>query len=121
MNDVKYSYNSYTMNRPSQILGIEAVKDDEYFRETLEKIITTREHAKKKLESLGFEVTDSRANFLFASHPDYPAEELFAMLKESGIYVRYFKAPRIDNYLRITVGTDEQMEALYRCLEDIMK
>lgn len=54
---------------PSQILGIEAVKDDEYFRETLEKIITTREHAKKKLESLGFEVTDSRANFLFASHP----------------------------------------------------
>ena len=121
MNDVKYSYNSYTMNRPSQILCIEAVKDDEYFRETLEKIITTREHAKKKLESLGFEVTDSRANFLFASHPDYPAEELFAMLKESGIYVRYFKAPRIDNYLRITVGTDEQMEALYRCLEDIMK
>lgn len=58
---------------------------------------------------------------MFASHPDYPAEELFAMLKESGIYVRYFKAPRIDNYLRITVGTDEQMEALYRCLEDIMK
>ena len=121
MNDVKYSYNSYTMNRPSQILGVAAIKDDEYFRETLEKIITTRESAKNRLERLGFAVTDSRANFLFAAHPDYPAEELFVMLKEAGIYVRYFKAPRIDNYLRITVGTDEQMEVLYRCLEDIIK
>lgn len=120
LNDVKYSFNSYTMNRPSLELGAEALKDDAYFKETTAKIIATRERAKQRLAQLGFRFGDSRANFLFVTHPDYPASELFAALREKHIFVRYFARPRIDNYLRITIGTDEQMEALYSFLGTYM-
>lgn len=117
-NDVKYSYNSYTMNIPSLILGVEAVKDDRYFKETLRKIIRTREAAKEKLRELGFSFPDSMANFIFASHKDRRAEELYSALREKDIYVRYFKQPRLDNHLRITIGTDEEMEKLYCFLKE---
>ena len=117
LHDVKYSYNSYTMNMPSLILGVEAVKDQAYFKETVEKIIRTREEAKERLGKLGFSFTDSQSNFLFVSHERIPAEELFEALKKAQIYVRYFKKPRLDNFLRITVGTDAEMEELYRFLE----
>lgn len=116
LNDVKYSFNSYTMNQLTLKLGVESVKDDAYFRETIEKIIQTREHAKEVLRSMGFTVLDSRANFLFITHPTYSAKELFEALKQREIYVRYFALPRIDNYLRVTIGTDAQMEALYEFL-----
>ncbi len=112
LNDVKQSYNSYTMNQASLVLGVEGVKDDAYFKETLNKIIDTRDSVKAELRSLGFTVTESRANFLFASHNTVTAKELFAALKEGGIYVRYFDKPRIHNYLRITVGTKEEMDQL---------
>lgn len=117
MNDVKYSYNSYTMNRLTLLMGQEAVKDEAYFRESLDKIIRTREEARGRLEELGFHVLDSRANFLFASHKSVPASRIFEELREAGIFVRYFRQPRIDNYLRITVGKPEEMEALYQFLE----
>ncbi len=116
LNDVKYSYNSYTMNRPSLELGVEAVKDDAYFRETLEKIVKTREEAKIRLTELGFSCLDSASNFLFVSHKKVPAKQIFTDLKEEGIFVRYFDSARIDNYLRITVGTPEEMEKLYQAL-----
>ena len=112
LNDVKFSYNSYTMNLPSQILGVEAVKDDAYFKATTAKIIKTRERVKKELGELGFTFPDSKANFLFVSHRTVPAKELFQALREADIYVRYWEKPRIDNSLRITIGTDEQMDAL---------
>ena len=117
LNDVKYSFNSYTMDRTALAAGVAAVKDQEYFCETCHKIIETREWTKKELVKLGFSFEDSRANFIFAAHKSVPAEELFLALKQAGIYVRYFKKPRIDNYLRITIGTDEEMEELYKFLE----
>lgn len=121
MNDVKFSYNSYTMNQCTLQIGVEAVKDERYFRDTLTKIVHTREQAKERLAKLGFTFTDSKANFLFASHRSVPAKEIFEALKEENIYVRYFSSPRIDNYLRITIGTDEEMERLYEALETIIK
>lgn len=120
LNDVKYSFNSYTMNEAALVLGRAAVEDRAYFEETRAKIIATRENAKKRLAELGFSFGDSKANFLFATHRTCPASELFAALKEEGIYVRYFNKPRIDNYLRITIGTDEEMEAFYRFLEEYL-
>ena len=112
LNDVKYSFNSYTMNLPSLKLGAAAVKDEAYFRETVGKIVATRERVKKELAELGFTFPDSQSNFIFATHKSWPAKELFEKLKKEDIYVRYFASPRIDNYLRITVGTDEEMDAL---------
>lgn len=121
LNDVKYSYNSYTMNMPSLALGVEAVKDEQYFRDTVGKIIKTRERAKERLRGLGFSFPDSMANFIFARHEAAAASELFQALKSRQIYVRYFAQPRLEDYLRITVGTDEEMEELYRFLEDYLK
>lgn len=121
LNDVKYSFNSYTMNQTSLVMGAEAVKDEAYFRETLARITATRERTKKELKELGFSFPDSRSNFIFATHRTCPAKELFEALKEKHIYVRYFSAPRIDNYLRITVGTDEEMNALLAFLKEYLK
>lgn len=120
LNDVKFSFNSYTMNATSLTYGVEAVKDDEYFKECIGKIINTRENAKKRLSELGFTFTDSKANFIFATHRSVSAKTIFHALREKHIYVRYFDAPRIDNYLRITVGTDEEMEKLFVALEEIV-
>ena len=117
LNDVKYSFNSYTMNLPSLKLGAAAVKDEAYFRETVGKIVATRERVKKELTDLGFTFPDSQSNFIFATHKSWPAKELFEELKKEDIYVRYFASPRIDNYLRITVGTDAEMDELLAFLK----
>ena len=109
LNDVKYSYNSYTMNRPSLIMGTESVKDDEYFKETVSKVVATRERFVEAIKPLGFTCLPSSANFVFATHKDIPAKEIFQAAKDAHIYVRYFDKPRIDNYLRISIGTDEEM------------
>jgi histidinol-phosphate aminotransferase len=116
LNDVKYSFNSYTMNEAAILLGTAAVEDQAYFEETRERIIRTRERAKTELAKLGFSFADSQANFLFVTHEHAAAKDLFAALKAAGIYVRYFARPRIDNYLRITIGTEEEMEQLYAFL-----
>lgn len=121
LNDVKFSVNSYTMNSLTQKIGIEAVKDESYFKETTNRIIKTRERAKKILIKLGFEFPDSKSNFIFASHPNKPASEIFYELKMRKIYVRYWDKPRINNYLRITIGTDEEMNMLFEALEDILR
>ena len=121
LNDVKFSFNSYTMNLPAQVLGVEAVRDDAYFKETTAKIIATRERVKKELKELGFRFPDSRANFIFVSHEKVPAEELFQALREADIYVRYWNKPRISNSLRITVGTDEQMDRLTDFLRNYLR
>ena len=121
LNDVKYSFNSYTMNRPTLELGALSIRDDAYFKETCKKIMETREWSKDQLRRLGFHFADSRANFIFASHESVPAKEIFRALREKHIYVRYFAKPRIDNYLRITIGTREQMQALFDFLEEYLK
>lgn len=117
LNDVKFSINSYTMNQYALKVGTEAVRDREYFESTVQRIIKTREEAKVKLRELGFEFPDSMSNFIFATHKKYPAKEIFEYLKTKNIFVRYFSADRINNYLRITIGTDEEMNKLYEALE----
>lgn len=117
LNNVKYSYNSYTMNWPSIILGAESVRDQEYFIDTTQKIIRTREETKIALKKLGFHFPDSKTNFIFAAHETVSARELFAMLRSRNIFVRHFDKPRIDNYLRISVGSEEQMKKLLSVLE----
>lgn len=119
LKDVKFSFNSYTMNAPSIAWGAASILDDGYFKETVGKIINTRERVKKELKELGFTFPDSRSNFLFASHKSIPAAELFEALKQEGIYVRYFNKPRINNYLRITIGTDEEMDRLLTFLKKV--
>ena len=120
MNDVKFSINSYTMNYPSVEIGVAALEDKDYFYATIAKIIKTREKAKKKLKELDFEVLDSGTNFLFISHKRVKAETIFADLKKRNIFVRHWNKPRIDNYLRVTIGTDAQMKKLYEALEEIL-
>ena len=121
LNDVKYSFNSYTMDQTTLALGTAAISDRAYFEETVHKVVETREWTKKELAKLGFVFGDSKANFIFASHPEIPAAELFAALREANIIVRYFNKPRIDNYLRITIGTQEDMEKLIKFLKNYKK
>ncbi len=120
LNDVKYSFNSYTMNQTALLCGAEAVKDDVYFKESVDKIVETREWAKKELKRLGFAFPDSRANFIFASHPKKDAKQLFEELKQRQIYVRYWGSSRIEQYLRITIGTRPEMEILFAALEECL-
>lgn len=121
INDVKYSFNSYTMNQTALALGVEAIRDREYFEETREKIIATREWTKQALRELGFSFEDSMSNFIFATHTSVHAKELFEALRKENIYVRHFSQKRIDNYLRISIGTMEEMKALVTVLKRLIE
>lgn len=114
----KDSMNSYPVDSIAQAAGIAAVEDEEYFQATLKKVIATRERLTAELRRMGFSLPDSRTNFVFAAHPKYSAQEIFEYLKTCDIYVRWFNKPRIDNYLRITVGTDEETNKLVDALRD---
>lgn len=118
LNDVKYSFNSYTMDQLTLALGKASVEDREYFKQTTDKIIRTREWTKEELKKLGFLFEDSKSNFVFVTHPKVSAKQLFENLKKENVYVRYFAKPeRISNYLRITIGTDEEMQKLISLLK----
>lgn len=118
--DCRFSFNSYPLNRTALSAGAAAINNDSYFKEICGKIVCTRERVKKELRNLGFSFADSKTNFVFARHERVPAKELFEMLREKGIYVRYFRKPRIDNYLRITIGTDDQMDRLLAVLREYL-
>lgn len=122
LNDVKYSVNSYTMNRPAIELGLAALSDEDYFRKTVAAVVRTREWTKTELENRRFDVTDSKTNFVFASPESAgcEAEDLFKALKEKGIYVRWWDKPRIKKWLRISIGTDDEMQALISAIDDIL-
>ena len=117
MNDVRYSFNSYPMTRLSVALGVAALSDQDYFEETTAKIVATRERTKQALTELGFTFGDSMTNFIFATHKTVPATHLFEELRKQHIFVRYFSNTRIDNYLRISIGTDAEMD---RFITDLM-
>lgn len=121
LNDVKYSFNSYTLSYPSIVCGTEAVKDRAYFEETTERIIRTRTWVQKELKELGFIFPESSTNFIFAKHPDYSGTDLFEALRNENIYVRHWNDPAIKEYLRISVGTDEEMETFLNVLRAVMK
>ena len=118
LSDAKFSFNSYTMNRPALTLGAEALKDRAYFEEITGRIVTTRERVKGELKKLGFMFPDSLTNFIFATHERIPAARIFQALRERNIYVRHWDKPRISDYLRITVGTDEEMDTLLSFLRE---
>ena len=121
LKNIKYSFNSYTINRLSIIAGIEAIKDKDYFKDTVNKVITTREKTKIKLKELGFNILDSKSNFIFISHKNVFAEDIYVKLRENGILVRYFKTDLINNYIRVTIGTDEEMNIFVEKIENIIK
>ncbi len=120
LNKMKFSFNPYNINSLSIAAASVAIADNEYYNDKIDKIIATREKTKKELASLGFEGTDSQSNFLFVTHKDYSAEQLYRELRKRGILVRFFSKARIDRFLRITVGSDDQMAALVEALRDII-
>ena len=120
LNDAKYSFNYYTMNQTSLVCGVEAVKDRAYFEEQVQKIVDTREWTKKELRALGFSFPDSKSNFVFVTHPKFSAKKLFEALKKENIYVRFLGGARIEEYLRISIGTRSEMEMLVSFLKTYM-
>ena len=122
LSDCKFSFNSYTMDSITLAAGVASIQDDSYFKEKLEAVINTREWTKKQLSTLGFTFPDSKSNFIFAKHESIEAAYIFEELKKAGIYVRYFSKPeRISNYLRISIGTDEEMQVFIDELSKIIK
>jgi histidinol-phosphate aminotransferase len=120
LNKIKYSFNSYSVSRLTLAAGEAAIDEDAYYKENCRTIVKNREKTAKALKELGFVMTDSKANFLFAKHPGVSGGELYRRLKNMGILVRHFDKPRISDYLRITIGTEEQMDALTGALKSIL-
>jgi len=119
--DCKFSFNSYTMDTITVAAGAAAVRDNDYFEAMIEKVIATREWTKARLTELGFVFPDSRSNFIFAKHNSVDAHFIFEELKKKNIFVRYFSKPeRISDYVRISIGTDEQMKTLIDALKEIV-
>ena len=122
LSDCKFSFNSYTMDTITLQAGVASIEDDSYFKEKLDAVISTREWTKAQLKNLGFTFPDSKSNFIFAKHESMEASFIFEELKKRGIYVRYFSKPqRISNYLRISIGTDKEMQVFIDELEKILK
>jgi histidinol-phosphate aminotransferase len=117
---VKNSFNSYPLDRLAVAGATAAIEDREWFERTRQAVIRTRTALTRDLESMGFEVLPSAANFVFARHPQHDAEKSALALRQRGIIVRHFKVPRIEQFLRITVGTDEQCAALVNALKEIL-
>ncbi len=117
---IKYSTNPYNINRLTMLAGVAAVNDNSYYLENCKKIQQTREYTQQKLISMGFSVTPSKSNFIFAATPDIGGEELYLKLKAKGILVRHFTSPKICEYNRITVGTKEQMDRLISAIAEIL-
>nr|WP_218626830.1 histidinol-phosphate transaminase [Caballeronia sp. dw_276] len=117
---VKDSFNSYPLDRLAQVAAIAAFEDDAYFRDTCAKVVASRERLSDELKALGFDVVPSAANFVFVRHPSHDAAALAASLKEKEIFVRHFRLPRIDQHLRITVGTDAECDALLAALRAVL-
>lgn len=120
MNDVKFSINSYTMNTVTQLCGAAAVKNEKYFRESVDRIIATRENTKKILADMGFTFPDSKSNFIFAKPPCKSAEYLFNELKKRKIFVRWWDKPVIRDYMRITIGTDAEMDEFIKAVREVI-
>jgi histidinol-phosphate aminotransferase len=117
---VKNSFNSYPLDRLAIVGAVAAIADEEYFESTRQAVIRSRETLREALLALGFDVLPSAANFIFVRHPQHDAGELAARLRQRGIIVRHFRLPRIEQYLRITVGSDEQCALLLQALQELL-
>ncbi|WP_446899403.1 histidinol-phosphate transaminase [Clostridium sp. LBM24168] len=120
LNRIKNSFNSYTVDRIANAAAVSAIEDDAYFKKCTVRIINTREKVTVKLNKLGFKVIPSKANFIFINHPFYRADVLFKELRKKGVLVRYFNKKKIDNYLRVSIGSEEDMKFFISVLEQIM-
>ena len=118
---VKNSFNSYPIDRLAMVAGEAAMQDVPYFEDTCSKVIATRDRTTHTLREMGFLVHDSNANFIFISHPEKSGEELQLALRERGILVRWFNKPRIREYLRVSIGTDQEMEAMCSACKEILQ
>lgn len=118
---VKNSYNSYTIDSISIEAGRASVLDDEYFKQTCNKIIKTRQRVINEMRAMGFKVLDSQTNFIFATKDDMSMKDLFEYLKTKKVFIRYFSLPRIENYIRITIGTDDEMDILLKEVKGYLK
>jgi histidinol-phosphate aminotransferase len=121
LNTLRFSTNPYNINRMTMMAGVGSLLDEDYYRNCCAKIVKTREETEKALKELGFEMTKSSTNFLFARHPDIGGRELYLRLKERGILIRHFETQRLKDYNRISIGSDEQMRALVETLEALLK
>lgn len=120
LNTIKFSTNPYNINRLSLIAAKCAIEDDIYYKDKINKVINAREYTSKELKNLGFSVTESKANFVFAKHNKIGGETIYNKLKEKGILVRWFNSERISDYVRISIGTQENMECLIKTLKEIL-
>ena len=116
---VRDSINSYTVDRLAQAGAAAAVEDEDYFTQTCQKVMATRERAAQRLREMGYTVLPSKANFLFVSHPDKPGKALLDGLRARGVLVRWWSDPAIEQWLRISVGTEEEMDALLAALQEL--
>ncbi|MFZ5974634.1 MAG: histidinol-phosphate transaminase [Bacillota bacterium] len=121
LNNVKNSFNSYPVDRLAQAGATAAMRDEAYCTQSIEAVCQTRQESMAALRAMGFEMPDSNANFLFMKHKAVPAAALMEQLRARGVIVRRFQNPRIENYLRVTVGTKEEMQVLMKELQDIVK
>ena len=117
---VKNSFNSYPLGRLAQAGAVAAIEDQKHLEETSTKVMQTRERLVKELASLGFDTLPSTANFIFTRHPKHAGAKIYQALRDRGIIVRHFKSPRIEEFLRITIGTDEQSNELVTALKEIL-
>jgi len=114
LNDIKFSFNPFNLSAPTMAMGIAALEDEGYFQACTHQIMETRERTRAELEAMGFTVLPSVTNFVFATHPALRAHDWLVRLREAGVLTRYYAAPRIDDWLRVTVGTDEEMDVFLR-------
>lgn len=119
LNRIKNSFNSYTVDRVAQVAAVAAFQDEDYFRACTDKIIKTRQEVVNKLENLNFTVVPSKSNFIFATHKEVKAKDIFEKLKVKGVLVRYFNKPKIDNYLRISIGSEEEMKIFIEKIKEV--
>lgn len=116
---VKFSTNSYTLNEPALRIASAVLKDEKYFRDCCQKVMDTRAWTVEEFKKLNFSVLDSKTNFVFVSHKNIHATDIYKYLRENGILVRHFNAERINNFLRVSIGTDEEMKALFKVLGEM--
>ena len=121
LNTIKYSTNPYNINRMTMAAGIGVMEDPDYTAQNCRKIIENREYTAKALKAVGFEMTDSKTNFLFVKHPKISGAEIYKTLREKGVLVRHFDKPRLCDHNRITVGSMEQMQTLVDILTEVVK
>ena len=121
LNTIKYSTNPYNINRMTMAAGVGALCDAEYFEGNCSKIVATREKTAEKLKALGFELTESKANFLFAKHKNIGGKDIYLALREKGVLIRHFETPLLRDYNRITVGSDEQMEIFIEKVREVLE